>query len=140
MVSMVLIVKALSKKQSNKGSKQESQVVSNKPTTKAKWPVVVKSRWIDVSEATGIVRIVQIGRTVTSHGAALFAVHGMRLVVVDLEMDVAINLDIITGGKDRVMLEMQIKTSAAVGTALTSMETRETTSVEEGRHQVFFHS
>jgi len=75
---------------------------------------------------------------VTSHGAALFAVHGMRLVVVDLEMDVAINLDIITGGKDRVMLEMQIKTSAAVGTALTSMETREA-SVEKGRHQVFFH-
>ena len=131
MVQMVSVVKALSTKQSNKKSEQESQVVSNKPDTKAKWPVVVRSSKRSVSEATGVARIVRM------YGVESFVIVGTRLVIVNLEMDVTTNLGIITDGRDRVMLKMQIKGSAAVRIALTSMDTRER-SVVDSRPNLFF--
>jgi hypothetical protein len=71
------------------------------------------------------------------YGAESFVIVGTRLVIVNLEMDVTTNLGIITDGRDRVMLKMQIKGSAAVRIALTSMDTRER-SVVDSRPNLFF--
>ena len=85
-----------------------------------------------MSEATGVARIVRM------YGVESFVIVGTRLVIVNLEMDVTTNLGIITDGRDRVMLKMQIKGSAAVRIALTSMDTRERSVVDSRHPNLFF--